>query len=308
MKKILLPLFVCLVFLFSACSPDGGQTIDPDNPNPDVPVAPVPSEENVVKALDSLASYISKNSSMEFLVETFEADITISPVSIREKSYEIQSDNLHVECSQDESGTIIATMTGDISMIYDEDTSSQDGVEIGVTSMNEFTFSFTRETYENPEIKSGEDSFSFKPNPKFNDDGLGFASTTPETTAPICAEMLISLFYGNSSDFELNASNIEISSTYNINDATLPDYDTFSIKGKIRADSLEFNNMDGNIRLSASDSYFESYQLPMLELDVGFSIDADVVSATVQNSSLSENTLSRIEEFVEDWVYGLDFK
>ena len=41
------------------------------------------------------------------------------------------------------------------------------------------------------------------------DDGLGFASTTPETTAPICAEMLISLFYGNSSDFELNASNIE---------------------------------------------------------------------------------------------------
>ena len=66
--------------------------------------------------------------------------------------------------------------------------------------------------------------------------------------------------------------------------------------------------MDGNIRLSASDSYFESYQLPMLELDVGFSIDADVVSATVQNSNLSENTLSRIEEFVEDWVYGLDFK
>lgn len=159
MKKILLSLFICLVFLFSACSPDGGQPTDPDNPNPDVPVAPVPSEENVVKALDSLASYISKNSSMEFPVETFDADITISPVSIREKSYEMQSDNLHAECSQDESGTIIATMTGDISMIYDEDTSSQDGVEIGVTSMNEFTFSFTRETYENPEIKSGEDSF-----------------------------------------------------------------------------------------------------------------------------------------------------
>ena len=194
MKKILLSLFICLVFLFSACSPDGGRTTDPDNPNPDVPVAPVPSEENVVKALDSLASYISKNSSMEFPVETFEADITISPVSIREKSYEIQSDNLHVECSQDESGTIIATMTGDISMIYDEDTSSQDGVEIGVISMNEFTFSFTRETYENPEIKSGEDSFSFELNSEFNDDGLGFASTTPETTAPICAEMLISLF------------------------------------------------------------------------------------------------------------------
>lgn len=148
----------------------------------------------------------------------------------------------------------------------------------------------------------------FKPNPEFNDDGLGFASTTPETIAPICAEMLISLFYGNSSDFELNASNIEISSIYNINDTSLPDYDTFSINGKIRADSLEFNNMDGNIRLSASDSYFDSYQLPMLELDVGFSIDADVVSATVQNSNLSENTLSRIEEFVEDWVYGLDFK
>lgn len=308
MKKILLPLFACLVFLFSACSPDGGRTTDPDNPNPDVPVATVPSEENVVKALDSLASYISKNSSMEFPVETFDADITISPVSIREKSYEMQSDNLHAECSQDESVTIIATMTGDISMIYDEDTSSQDGVEIGVISMNEFTFSFTRETYENPEIKSGKDSFSFKLNSEFDDDGLGFASTTPETTAPICAEMLISLFYGNSSDFELNASNIEISSIYNINDTSLPDYDTFSINGKIRADSLEFNNMDGNIRLSASDSYFDSDQLPMLELDVGFSIDAEVVSATVQNSNLSENTLSRIEEFVEDWVYGLDFK
>lgn len=309
MKKILLSLFICLVFLFSACSPDGGQPTDPDNPNPDVPVAPVPSEENVVKALDSLASYISKSSSMEFPVETFEADITISPVSIREKSYEIQSDNLHVECSQDESGTIIATMTGDISMIYAEDTSFQDGVEIGVISMNGFTFSFTRETYENPEIKSGEDSFSFKLNSEFNDDGLGFASTTPETTAPICAEMLISLFYGNSSDFELNASNIEISSIYNINDKSLPDYDTFSINGKIRVDSLEFNNMDGNIRLSASDSYFESYQLPMLELDVGFSIDAaDVVSATVQNSSLSENTLSRIEDFVEEWVYSLYFQ
>lgn len=40
--------------------------------------------------------------------------------------------------------------------------------------------------------------------------------------------------------------------------------------------------MDGNIRLSASDSYFDSYQLPMLELNVGFSIDAEVVSATVQ--------------------------
>ena len=246
---------------------------------------------------------------MEFPVETFEADITISPVSIREKSYEIQSDNLHAECSQDESGTIIATMTGDISMIYAEDTSFQDGVEIGVISMNGFTFSFTRETYENPEIKSGEDSFSFKLNSEFNDDGLGFASTTPETTAPICAEMLISLFYGNSSDFELNASNIEISSIYNINDKSLPDYDTFSINGKIRVDSLEFNNMDGNIRLSASDSYFDSYQLPMLELDVGFSIDAaDVVSATVQNSSLSENTLSRIEDFVEEWVYSLYFQ
>ena len=49
MKKILLSLFICLVFLFSAWSPDGGQTTDPDNPNPDVPVAPVPSEENVVK-------------------------------------------------------------------------------------------------------------------------------------------------------------------------------------------------------------------------------------------------------------------
>ena len=46
----------------------------------------------------------------------------------------------------------------------------------------------------------------------------------------------------------------------------------------------------------------------MLELDVGFSIDAEVVSATVQNSNLSENTLSRIEEFVEEWVYGLDFQ
>lgn len=256
MKKILLSLFVCLVFLFSACSPDGGQTTDPDNPNPDVPVAPVPSEENVVKALDSLASYISKNSSMEFPIETFEADVTISPVSIRGKSYEMQSDNLHVECSQDESGTFRATMTGDISMIYDEDTSSQDGVEIGVISMNGFTFSFTRETYENPEIKSGEDSFSFKLNSEFNDDGLGFASTTPETTAPICAEMLMSLFYGNSSDSGLNASNIEITSTYDINDASLPDYDTFAINGKIRVDSLEFNNMDGNIRLSASDSYF----------------------------------------------------
>ena len=27
-----------------------------------------------------------------------------------------------------------------------------------------------------------------------------------------------------------------------------------------------------------------------------------------KNSNLSENTLSRIEEFVEEWVYGLDFK
>lgn len=196
MKKILLSLFVCLVFLFSACSPDGGQPSDPDNPNSDVPVAPVPSEENVVKALDSLASYISKNSSMEFPIETFEADVTISPVSIRGKSYEMQSDNLHVECSQDESGTFRATMTGDISMIYDEDTSSQDGVEIGVISMNGFTFSFTHEAYENPEIKSGEDSFSFKLNSEFNDDGLDFASTTPETTAPICAEMFMSFFMG----------------------------------------------------------------------------------------------------------------
>lgn len=117
------------------------------------------------------------------------------------------------------------------------------------------------------------------------------------------------LFYGNSSDSGLNASNVEITSTYDINDASLPDYDTFAINGKIRVDSLEFNNMDGNIRLSASDSYFDSYQLPMLELDVGFSIDAaDVVSATVQNSSLSENTLSRIEDFVEEWVYSLYFQ